>query len=109
MKSKNIKKIFDRVFNNMPNPIFCCPLGYFQHKNFLCEVAATMGKHCLKWNNSDFQNKNPLLILEALFVDSGYWITVLERKNRNTFLHREDLCAHIDSEKDIPKFIMKLN
>lgn len=108
MKQKRIKAIFDRVFNNMPNPIFCYPMFYFQHGDFVCEVARTKQMNEMRWNNREFELHNPLEILEALFVDDGMYVTVLERKQGREFVHRTDLCTHIESKNEISAFVRTL-
>ena len=109
MTQKGIKKIFGMFFNNMPNPIFCNPCLYFKHKDFLCEVARTRGFEETKLSQKIHAYINPLDVLELLLVDDGFYITVLERKSREEFVHRTDLCGHIDSKNEITKFINKLN
>ena len=106
-QSKNIKKIFDKFFR-YPNPIFCVPVAYFKIKNYLCEIAVTKTMRDLRWSNCDFLFENPLLILEGLFVDSGCYVTVLERVSGG-YKHRTDLCTHMDNwKKEINPFIWKL-
>lgn len=109
MKAEKIRKIFNKVFNNMPNPIFCHPCFYFKHKDFLCEVARTKSIYEMKWTNYPYKPVNPLLILEGLFVDDGFYITVLEMKSQTEFIHRTDLCEHIDNIGKISSFVNRLN
>lgn len=108
MRQKRIEKVFKRFFK-YPNPIFCIVQGYFQHGNYLCEVASTKTIRDMRWCNCEFQLLNPLLIFEGLFVDDGLWITVLERVARNKYIHRTDLCSHINSTLELNSFINKLN
>ena len=106
-KSKNVKKAFDRFFK-YPNPIFCVPVSYFKVGNYLCEIAVTKTIRDMRWDNCNFALRNPLLILEGLFVDSGCYVTVLERL-RTGYKHRTDLCTHMeDWRKEINPFIWKL-
>lgn len=102
-KQRKIKKIFDAVFK-YPNPIFCHPLAYFKHKNYLCEIARSKTIRECEWGNNPFKPKNPLLILEGLFVCDGFFITVLERVGEE-FVHRTDLSGHINSKKEFNQFI----
>lgn len=102
MKGKRIRKIFNDFFKQ-PNPIFCYPVMYFRRGRFLCEVASTESFGNLKWNK--FPNiRNPLWILEGLFVDSGFWITVLEQKDGG-YEHRTDLSEHICSFQDLARYV----
>lgn len=105
MKSKRIKKQFQKIFNNQPNPIFCHPIMYFQHKLFICELAASKPMCCFKLNIYF----NPLNILEGLFYDQGYWITVLQRTS-NGYV-KTNLNTHFDDwKKELNTFInTKLN
>ena len=108
MNQKRIRQVFNKVFNNLPNPIFCYPMFYFQQGNFLCEVAeANKNTLGMKWNNREYGYMSPLLILEGLFVDDGMYITVLERKD-NAYIHRTDLCKHICNKSEIHSFVKSL-
>jgi len=111
MKSNRIRSIFNRVYNNSPNPIFCYPLFYFQHGEFICEVATSISNfRNAKWDCRDFTNSNPLLILEGLFFNQGYWITVLRRTRDNGYI-KTNLNTHFDDwKKELNTFInTKLN
>ena len=105
MKSKKIRRVFERIYE-YPNPIFCFPVLYVQHKQFLCEVAAAHSNLIgwPKWRGEGFTNSNPLYILEGLFVDNGLWCTVLERKN-DQIIERHDLSQHINSMNNLNAFI----
>lgn len=92
MKAKEIKAVFDRVFNGKPNPIFCYPVSYFEHNGYLCEVAAANKVSSLEWRKV----KSPLDIFDALLVDDGYWVTVLTADGEST-----SLGGHIDSMEDL--------
>lgn len=108
MNTKHIKNVFKLVFNNMPNPIFCFPLLYFQHKNYLCEVATSKKYNQLRWNNCEYHSMSPLLILEGLFVADGFYVTVLEQVgNKHMYCRRLDLSDHIDTIKELNSFINK--
>lgn len=109
MKSKKIKKIFNTYFK-YPNPIFCIPYFYFQHKNFICEIARTKSIRDCKWNNFPYKVTNPLLIFEGLFIDDGVFITVLERTKSNEYIRRIDLDSHLDNpKKELNSFINRLS
>ena len=103
MNSKRIKKVFSRFFG-MPNPIFCYPVLYFQHKQFLCEVARSKQLSQCRWDNNPYSNKNPLWILDGLFCVDGFFITVLERTSSG-IEHRVDLGTHINKGSEITSFI----
>lgn len=94
---EEIKKVFDDFFK-FPNPMFCIPVVYFQHDNFLCEVAKTPDMEGVGVSLA-----HPLSLLNGLFVADGYWITVLEETDAG-YTHREDLCQHVDSLEDIERF-----
>ena len=106
-RSIRIKRVFDKYFR-YPNPIFCVPVSYFRVGKFLCEIAVTKTIRDMKWNNWEYSMKSPLLILEGLFVDSGCYVTVLERIPEG-YRHRTDLCSHMDDwRKELNPFIWKL-
>lgn len=104
MRQSRIKAIFGEVFNHLPNPIFCYPLLYFQHGNFICEVAAA-NKLSNVWNGRP-RYVDARLILEGLFCDDGYFITVLEKVG-DTYERRIDLDEHIVKESELNSFINK--
>ena len=110
MNSNRIRNQFRKFFNNQPNPIFCYPLFYFQHEEFICEVATSINSfRNSKWDCRDFTNSNPLLILEGLFFNQGYWITVLQRTSHGYI--KTNLNTHFDDwKKELNTFInTKLN
>lgn len=103
MDTKEIKAVFDKVFDNMPNPIFSRPIQYFSRGKFLYEVAVTPSMWEM-YNNSHRPWMSPLHILEGLFVDSeGCWVTVLEQMDDGTYTHRTDLCHHLENKEDWKK------
>ena len=109
MKAKRIKHVIKKVYE-MPNPIFCYPFLYFQHKDFLCEVAAA--KNYLYETNlgkKHFHYIEPLDIFDLLFTADGYWVTILERTGRNEYKKRHDLNCHINSLKELNSLINRLN
>lgn len=104
MDAKEIKAVFDKIFNNMPNPIFSRPIQYFSRGKFLYEVAVTPSMFEMRWNNAPHQRLSPLYILEGLFVDSeGCWVTVLEQMDDGTYTHRTDLSHHLENKEDWKK------
>lgn len=106
MKAKKIKNIFNMVYNNLPNPIFCYPILYFQRGPYICEIAASINSYReAKWDDGDLTNSNPLLILEGLFFEQGYWITVLKRTKDNKY-EKTNLNTHFeDWKKELNSFI----
>ena len=107
MKQGRIKSVFNGVFNNMPNPIFCHVIRYFQVGNFLCELARSITMRECRWGNYEHKLMSPLLILEGLFVTNEHYITVLEKKDKE-IVKREDLCQTIKNNKELQSFINKL-
>lgn len=105
MKSHRIKNQFRKIFNNQPNPIFCCPIMYFQHKQFICELAVS--EPICRFQPDVYAN--PLNILEGLFYNQGYWITVLQRTSHGYI--KTNLNTHFDDwKKELNSFInTKLN
>lgn len=97
------------MFFKYPNPIFCIPIGYFQHGRFLCEIARTETLQGMFYGQYNPLYKSPLEIFKGLFVDDGLWITVLECTGRNQFVHRTDLSEHISDERELNSFINRLN
>lgn len=102
METKEIKEIFEKTYNNMPNPVFCYPQFYFQYRNFICEVAAAKKPESVAHQISIYGN--PLRIFDLLFCDDGYWITVLQQHG-DYYEKREDLNCHIDEKEDFYRFI----
>lgn len=104
METNEIKDIFGKVFNNMPNPIFSRPIQYFSRGNFLFEIAITPSFYEI-YNPLVRNNKvSALSILEGLFVDEeGCWVTVLEKMEDGTYRHRTDLSHHLEKKDDWKK------
>ena len=104
MNAKEIKAVFDRVFNNMPNPVFSRPIKYFSRGKFLFEIAVTPSMSEMLWENSTHKRVSALHILECLFFyDEGCWVTVLEQMEDGTYTHRTDLCHHLENKDDWKK------
>ena len=99
MGTAEIKAVFDRRFNGMPNPIFCYPVSYFEHNGYLCEVAAANKVGSLDWRKV----KSPLDIFDGLLVDDGYWVTVLTKDGESTALS-----GHIDSIEELEQLKSKI-
>lgn len=106
MEATEIKEIFDKVFNNMPNPMFCRPIQYLSRGNFLIEVAVTPSYYSI-YDSLMRRNKvTPLNILQGLFVDeNGCYVTILEKSENGTYHHRVDLSRHIENKFDWQKII----
>ena len=90
---KQIEEIFKNIFNGNPNPIFSRPIAYFQYKNYLFEIAKSPSKEELDWNRV---KKNPLHVFDAMFVDQGYYATVLKIVGEGE-VETTDLSDHISS------------
>ena len=100
MDAKEIKAVFDRVFNGKPNPIFCYPVLYFEHNGYLCEVAEARKPSSLKWSDV----KSPLDIFEGLLVDDGAWVTVLTKDGQRTMLG-----GHIETIAELEQFKQRIS
>ncbi len=107
MKQKRIQKLFNKHYNNMTNPAFPIPVLYFQHKQYYCEVAVQMGKHCCRWTNYPFKVQDPLLIFEMLFAGNTKLLTVLEKDKNGNFNERSDLFHYFIIEKELTSIINK--
>lgn len=110
METNEIKRVFDMVFNNMPNPIFSRPIQYFCRGNFLFEIAITPSFYEI-YNPIVRRNKVTWLsIFAGLFVDAdGCWVTVLEKTQDGSYRHRTDLSRHIENKHDWEKIIEDLD
>ena len=84
MKAGEIKAVFDRTFNGMPNPIFCHPVEYFEHHGYLCEVAVSAtGSEMAKKTEKEL-NKTPLAIFNMMLVADCGLLTVLTADGQRT-------------------------
>lgn len=101
MTPKEIKAVFDRTFNGMPNPIFCYPMKYFEHNGCLCELASAN-----KTSSLDFRKvKDAMDIFRyGLMVDDGFYVTVLSKEGDVL----RDKCGHINSESELTTFLAAL-
>lgn len=86
MDTKEIKAVFDRTFNGMPNPIFCHPLKYFEHNGYLCEVANSASSSEVARGVSKNLHKTPLAMFGMMFGSCGAWLTVLTMDGERTSL-----------------------
>ncbi len=84
METQQIKSVFDRTFNGMPNPVFCHPYKYFEHKGYLCELASSAsGAEMAREVERDL-NKTPLAMFGMMFADCGNMLTVLTANGEQT-------------------------
>lgn len=100
MNAKEIKAVFDRTFNGMPNPIFCHPYSYFEHNGYLCEVANSASDAEAAMMVQKSLSRTPLAIFNMMFGDCGAWLTVLTMDGERT-----DLGGHFDSEEELNKLL----
>jgi len=99
MQEEEIKAVFDRVFNGMPNPIFCHPVSYFECNGYLCEVAAS-ASYCEIVRDIERElYRSPLDIFRLLFGHCGAYVTVITKDGEKT-----DLSGHIDSLNQVEQF-----
>ena len=73
MKTKEIKAVFDRTFNGLPNPVFCHRIGYFEHKGFLCEIATSPSGENMAQQVKEKLYKNPLAIFDVNYPRMNSW------------------------------------
>lgn len=103
MEAKEIKAVFDRTFNGMPNPIFCCPIKYFEHNGYLCETATSLSGPTVAREVERELHKTPLAIGMMMFADCGSYLTVLTRDGEKT-----SLGGHFDSEEELNNLLAEL-
>ena len=103
METKEIKAVFDRTFNGMPNPIFCHPLRYFEHNGYLCEVANSASSCEMAQAVNRDLHKTPLAIFNMMFGDCGAWLTVLTMDAEKT-----NLGGHFESDEELNKLLEAL-
>lgn len=100
MTPKEIKAVFDRTFNGMPNPIFSSPYRYFEHNGYLCECASSpSGAQMARVVERDL-NKTPLAMFGMMFADCGNMLTVLTKDGEKT-----SFGGHFDSEEELTKLL----
>lgn len=100
MNEQQIQGIFNTLFK-YPNPIYKYPIRYFQHNDYICEIAVADKPSSLDWRRVE---KNPLNIFDGLFVSDKYWITVLKLSKDGT-PERTNLSDCIDSLEQLDSFI----
>lgn len=103
METKEIKAVFDRTFNGMPNPIFCHPVRYFEHNGYLCEVANSASSCEMAKAVERDLHKTPLAIFNMMFGDCGAWLTVLTMDGERT-----NLGGHFDSEDELNELLEEI-
>lgn len=97
---KEIKAVFDRTFNGLPNPIFCHPYSYFEHNGYLCEVANSASNAEMAIKTQRNLHKTPLAILNMMFGDCGAWLTVLTKEGEKT-----SLGGHFDTPEELDELL----
>ena len=103
METKEIKAVFDRTFNWMPNPIFCHPYCYFEHNGYLCEIAnSETGAEMARATQRDL-HKTPLAIFHMMFGDCGAWLTVLTMNGERTRFG-----GHVENEKELNELLEEI-
>ncbi len=100
METKEIKAVFDRTFNGMPNPIFCHPLRHFEHNGYLCEVANSASSCEMALAVQHDLHKTPLAMFNMMFGDCGAWLTVLTMDGERTRFG-----GHFDSEEELNELL----
>lgn len=100
METKDIKAVFDRVFNGLPNPIFCRPQSYFEHHGYLCEVANSEFSEIIAKEVERNLYRTPLAIFNMMFGDCGAWLTVLTKDGERT-----DFGGHFDTSEELENLL----
>lgn len=103
MKTNEIKAVFDRTFNGMPNPIFCHPYSYFEHNGYLCEVANSASNAEMARETERQLSHTPLAIFNMMFGNCGAWLTVLTMDGQRT-----SLGGHFDSEDELNELLEEI-
>lgn len=85
MNEIEIKKVFHKTFNGLPNPLYCHPQKYFKHRGHLCEIATSatsteMEAVTLK----KMRHMDPLAVLNMGFANCGSMLTVLTPEGDRT-------------------------
>lgn len=99
MDSKEIKAVFDRTFNGLPNPMFCHPISYFEHNGYLCELASSASLAEMAYAVQRDLHKTPLAIFNMMFANQGLYLTVLTKDGERTKFD-----THINSEEELQKY-----
>ena len=103
-KGKRVKYIFNKFYNGLPNPAFPHILGYFKHKNYLCEIARQKSILECKWSNNPYKLISPLGIFEGLLAGDAYVLTVLKRENKSINFHH---CYYFHNNNELRRTINK--
>ena len=103
MTLNEIKAVFDRTFNGMPNPVFCYPTSYFEHNGYLCETASSASKSEITEQVKRDLYKTPLAIFEMALGDCGCWLTVLTKGGERTRFG-----GHFDTEEEFNELMEKI-
>ena len=96
MNENEIKAVFDRTFNGMPNPIFQHPMCYFEHNGYLCEIAGSKSSAEMAREVRQDLQKTPLAIFEMAMGDCGKWLTVLTKDGKRT-----QFGGHFETEEEL--------
>ena len=100
MKAQEIKSVFDRTFNGMPNPVFCYPYKYFEHKGYLCELASSQSNAEAAREVERNLDKTPLAVFGMMFADCGNMLTVLTANGERT-----SLGGHFRTENELNELL----
>ena len=106
METTKIQKVFNKVYNNMQNPVFCIPVNYGSVGRFIYEIAVTPSMHQLLGNSFD-RRPEPKDIWKLLFHAKGMYITILEHRN-NEYVKRNDLNGYYETSAELETFINTL-
>lgn len=79
MNSTEIKTIFHKVFNDLPNPVFRYPQMYFEKDGKLYELASAEPFISPEWKHR--VARNPIHILDGLFMSDKLHLTWLVKKD----------------------------
>ena len=104
MNSKEIKAVFDRTFNGMPNPIFCHPYSYFERNGYLCEIANSASSFEMAKAVERDLYKTPLAIFNMMFGNCGAYLTALTMDGQRT-----SFGGHFDSENELNELLEELS
>ena len=96
MEPNEIKAVFDRKYNGLPNPVFCHPVKYFEHNGYLCEIANSASSAEMAEEVRQNLHKTPLAMFGMMFGDCGAWLTVLTKNGEET-----SFGGHFDTEEEL--------
>ena len=103
MDPKEIKAVFDRTFNGMPNPVFCYPYEYFEHNGYLCETANSASNSEMRRVVERQLYHTPLAIFNMMFGNCGAWLTVLTKDGERTRFG-----GHFDTEDELKQLLEEI-